>query len=204
MDCKGFTAVMVALLLAVASASQGADFLYIPQPAATAPADAEGILVREVTVKRGDTLSHLAKQYAGRGYYYPQILLFNSIKNPHRIYPGQVLRVPLAHKAVAVAQTQPAATAEQTVETAPEPAVEKPVKKSKRIINKPDDRSRRTAHATAAERAAYNEAKIAFSRGDCNRAITLFDSFIARYPSSTRIAEATLNRAECYLKLSGN
>lgn len=204
MDCKGFTAVMVLLLLAGAGTSQGADFLYTPQPAAAMPAETEGILVREVTVKRGDTLSHLAKQYAGRGHYYPQILLFNTIKNPHRIYPGQVVRVPLAHRAAAAAVQSPAAAAEQTIETVPAAVAEQPVKKSKRVSKKSDDRSRWTTPATAAERAAYNAAQAAFARGDCNRAITLFDSFIARYPSSTRIAEATLNRAECYLKLSGN
>lgn len=201
MDCKGFTAVMIVLLLA--GASHGADFLYTPQPAAAAPADTEGILVREVTVKRGDTLSHLAKQYTGRGHYYPQILLFNTIKNPHRIYPGQVVRMPLAHKAAAAVQS-PAAAAEQTIETVPAAVAEQTVKKSKRSSKKSDDRSHRTTPATAAERAAYNAAQAAFARGDCNRAIALFDRFIARYPSSARIAEATLNRAECYLKLSGN
>lgn len=203
MDLKGCTAVIVAFLLAGSAASYGADFLYTPQPATDT--NTEGILVREVTVKRGDTLSHLARQYTGRGHYYPQILLFNTIKNPHRIYPGQVVRVPLAHRTAAVAQTQAATTATgQTVETAPEAAAEKPVKRSKRGSKKTDDRPRRTASATAAEQAAYSTAQAAFTHGDCNRAIALFDTFIARYPSSARIAEATLNRAECYLKLSGN
>ncbi|WP_414718526.1 tetratricopeptide repeat protein, partial [Trichlorobacter sp.] len=41
----------------------------------------------------------------------------------------------------------------------------------------------------------------AYKKGDCEAAIALFDQFISRYPSSALLPEATLNRAECYLKL---
>jgi len=70
------------LLLCVvpASAAEG-DLIYRPEPATGAVPSTpdEGILVRTITIRRGDTLSRLAKQYAGKGYYYPQILLFNEI-----------------------------------------------------------------------------------------------------------------------------
>ena len=48
------------------------------------------------TIKRGDSLSKIAKQYYGDPMKYP--VLFEAsreiIKNPDLIYPGQVIRVP--------------------------------------------------------------------------------------------------------------
>lgn len=48
------------------------------------------------TVKRGDTLWGIAKQFYGNGAKYPSIFNANrgKIKNPNLIYPGQVLIVP--------------------------------------------------------------------------------------------------------------
>lgn len=45
------------------------------------------------TVKKGDTLWAIAKQYLGSGKKYPQIASENNIKNPNLIYPGQVFRI---------------------------------------------------------------------------------------------------------------
>ena len=39
------------------------------------------------TVKKGDTLWAIAKQYLGSGTKYPQIASENNIKNPNLIYP---------------------------------------------------------------------------------------------------------------------
>lgn len=49
-----------------------------------------------VTVKKGDTLSEIAKQYLGDALRYPEIFEANRpmLKDPDEIYPGQVLRVP--------------------------------------------------------------------------------------------------------------
>lgn len=47
------------------------------------------------TVKKGDTLWAIAKQYYGNGSQYPKIVAANSsIKNPNLIYPGQVFTIP--------------------------------------------------------------------------------------------------------------
>ena len=48
------------------------------------------------TVKSGDTLSAIAKRYYGNAMKYPVIFEANKpmLKNPDRIYPGQVLRIP--------------------------------------------------------------------------------------------------------------
>jgi nucleoid-associated protein YgaU len=48
------------------------------------------------TVKSGDTLSAIAKRFYGNAMKYPVIFEANKpmLKNPDRIYPGQVLRIP--------------------------------------------------------------------------------------------------------------
>lgn len=72
-------------------------FLYAPQPAASGqkPA-AQEVLVQEIEIRKGDTLYGLSRKYSGKGMYYPQILLFNSIANPNLIYPGKTLKVPVS------------------------------------------------------------------------------------------------------------
>lgn len=48
------------------------------------------------TVEKGDTLSAIAKKTLGSASRYPEIFEANKpmLKNPDRIYPGQVLRIP--------------------------------------------------------------------------------------------------------------
>ena len=75
-------------------------FLYSPKPVSAdrkAPSQ-DDVLVQEIKIQKGDTLYRLSRKYNGRGQYFPQILLFNSIKNPNLIYEGKVLRIPLAKK----------------------------------------------------------------------------------------------------------
>jgi len=55
----------------------------------------EGILVQEILVQKGDTLYGLSRKFNGRGMYFPQILLFNDIKNPNLIYYGNTLKIPI-------------------------------------------------------------------------------------------------------------
>ena len=47
-------------------------------------------------VVSGDTLSKIAKQYYGDTSKYPEICVVNQpmLKDPDKIYPGQVLRIP--------------------------------------------------------------------------------------------------------------
>lgn len=77
--------------------------LYTPQPATAelkAPPPGDGILVQEIEVQKGDTLFDLSRKFSGHGMYFPQILLFNSIKNPNMIYSGKTLRIPVTRKEV--------------------------------------------------------------------------------------------------------
>lgn len=70
------------------------DQLQVAQ-AAAAPAGAASTFY---TVKKGDTLSAIAKAQYGSANKYPQIFEANKpmLKDPDKIYPGQVLRIPPA------------------------------------------------------------------------------------------------------------
>lgn len=50
------------------------------------------------TVRKGDTLSAIAKTTLGKASRYPEIFEANKpmLKHPDKIYPGQVLRIPRA------------------------------------------------------------------------------------------------------------
>jgi len=124
---------IVAIIIGMVLPVWGGQYLYAPQPV-TPPmktTSQEGILVQEVEVRKGDTLYGLSRKLIGRGMYYPQILLFNSIKNPDLIYPGHTLRVPVTHKEASDAgrsEAKPAAPAaakatgsKKTTSPTPEP-----------------------------------------------------------------------------------
>ena len=81
------------------SSAAAADYLvYLPKPveAIDAPLSGEGVLVKKIMIQRGDTLSAISRRFSGKGSYFPQILLFNNIRNPNRIYAGRKLLVPVS------------------------------------------------------------------------------------------------------------
>lgn len=193
MHLSGVKCFVMAVLVFGATASWGADYLYAPKPF-EGEVVGDGVLVREVTVKKGDNLSRISKRYSGRDYYYPQILLFNDIKRPHWIQIGQVLRVPVSRKAAAKLGQQAAGEKKPEQKSlTQELTVDVPKKKSEK---------QRPHAGGQGEYNAYNRGLEAYKKGDCETAIAQFDQFISRYPSSALLPEATLNRAECYLKLS--
>lgn len=65
----------------------------VPQ---TAPAHVVIEQLRTASVVRGDSLWRISRRMLGQGVRYTQIYAANSaqVRNPHRIYPGQVLVVP--------------------------------------------------------------------------------------------------------------
>src|SRR6185369_9508206 len=110
------TAVAILLLAFVPAAWSQQYFLYSPKPASPDEKvqKKDGVLVQEVPVQKGDTLSGLSRKFSGHGSYFSQILLFNDIKNPNLIYAGKTLRVP-------VSKTQ----VDEKVSTAPAPKQKK-------------------------------------------------------------------------------
>lgn len=66
------------------------------QPKATAGAAPSTEPAMMVTVKKGDTLSAIAKQYLGSANRFQEVFEANRpmLKDPDEIFPGQVLRIP--------------------------------------------------------------------------------------------------------------
>ena len=76
------------------------QLLYTPQPVTPGQkvTSQDGILVQEIEVQSGDSLYKLSRKFSGRGMYFPQILLFNSIKNPNLIHTGETIKIPVTKK----------------------------------------------------------------------------------------------------------
>ena len=64
-----------------------------PESASAPPSDLEPTFY---TVKPGDSLSKIAKEFYGNAMKYPEIFEANKpmLSDPNKIYPGQVLRIP--------------------------------------------------------------------------------------------------------------
>jgi nucleoid-associated protein YgaU len=50
--------------------------------------------VTEITVERGDTLSHIAQRFMGNANRWPFLARFNNLRDPHLIFPRQRIRLP--------------------------------------------------------------------------------------------------------------
>ncbi|WP_298433675.1 LysM peptidoglycan-binding domain-containing protein [Geobacter sp.] len=209
--------------------------LYTPEPSeGKRPADPdEGVLVKRITIRRGDTLYALSRKYGGKGGYYPQILLFNLIKNPDLIYAGNKLLVPLpserkgegavrrakrkrACQAAALRREERGAKgktpAPAVKERAKEPLPPAPGPKvgggTPEPSQKPAVEALRPAPVSP-KRGEENEQTLfeagvsAYKTGAYQQSIDAFDRFLARYPSSPLVPDATLYRADALLKLAG-
>jgi len=197
------SAALVVCVLTAAAATAEQHYLYEPRPLApneqVKPDD--GVLVREVVVGRGDTLSGISKRIIGRGYYYPQILLFNRISNPHLIHTGDVLRVPV--KAVPPKTGKPHRSSKadsQKYVTSSSKSITA-VKRSDPVNPLPVERARERSVAVHPDFARGLEY---YRQGNCSSAIERFDRFLAMAPAAPEAADASLYKAECYLKLAGN
>lgn len=238
--------IVVAIVLFVDAQSGWGQqqYLYKPTPvdAETKVQGKDGILVQDVAVRKGDSLYRISRRFSGHGSYYPQILLFNDIKNPNRIYPGNVFKVPVSRHAKAGHAAQVSVEKEKAVERQSElkvpqgadaassqkpviaaPAVTSAAEMSTQDAKKIDAggtlkkrgvrektagsaKKQVTAPAAAATSASgqklFENAVKAYRQDDCRTALELFDKFLAENQTSPLAADASLYKADCYLKLS--
>jgi nucleoid-associated protein YgaU len=75
-------------------ASVNGDDLTFPAPAADEPTE---VKVEFYEIKKGDTLSAIAKEFYGDYSQYPKLFEANRdvIEDADKIYPGQKIRIPL-------------------------------------------------------------------------------------------------------------
>lgn len=257
------TAVVV-LLCSLALPAWGRPYyIYEPKPAAPEAKGQtkEGILVEEIPIQKGDTLYDISRKFSGHGMYYPQILLFNDIKNPDLIHYGDSLKVPIPKggtpERVASTRRPRAEVQKRTVKSAKKgsakaasptskkhlPAAvarktaESPIELSLSELKKIDSGKHKrrvqakNAGGTVARRGAvtkqdtaaiplpkvketaapvsamagqqlFEKAVKAYRQDECRTALELFDRYLAENPGSPMAADASLYKADCYLKLS--
>lgn len=221
---------VIALIVCIALPAWGQQYLlYSPQslPSGQKLPSKDGVLVQEITIRKGDTLYGLSRKYSGHGRYFPQILLFNSIKDPNLIYYGNTLRVPVSHKegfdkvdATSADSNQATKTTgylksppkAETGTAAMQPTAVH-TKKNQSPSSSPYTSPALPATNTKAgigsstdEEAAgaklFEAAVRAYRQDDCRSALELLDRYLAHNSGSALAADANLYKAECYLKLS--
>jgi nucleoid-associated protein YgaU len=69
-----------------------ADKASVPQTLSPTPEQPRKTVIIHIVVK-GDTLWDIAKRYVDDPFLYPQLARLSDIKNPHRIYPGNRVRI---------------------------------------------------------------------------------------------------------------
>jgi nucleoid-associated protein YgaU len=96
-NVKGVNRVVADSLIPVAAAAPPLAATPATKPAANAAASPAVERTEYYEIKRGDTLSAIAKQYYGKASAYTKIFEANRelIKDPDKIYPGQKIRIPL-------------------------------------------------------------------------------------------------------------
>jgi len=172
-------------------------YLYKPEKAQSknVPAPGDGVLTKTITIRKGDTLSRLSRRYGGRSAFFPQILLFNRIKNPDLICTGAMLKVPV---------TRPEGSSTSVNEDlgnvrkkAPSTKKGPTVLEKLRIFSAPVTNDKAGQHL-------FKRGVNAFERGNYRLALEIFDDYLSAYPNSPNASEAALYQAECYMKLSGH
>jgi LysM repeat protein len=192
------TASSLLAILTMPVLSPAAEYLlYTPHPVDVAqapPSPDKGVLVRSITLKRGDTLAAISKKFSGKGRWYPQILLFNSISNPDLIYAGEKLLVPVpAGKVQAITAIK--TPHRETHRSAGEKVAQRKVVGKIRHAGK--------GSVVTDEQALFQKARRAYLRKNYQRAAAAFEMFLQKFPHSPLAADAALGRADCFRHLAG-
>jgi LysM repeat protein len=185
----------IVLFLGLLTVSAWADeyFQYLPSTlqSETTPTREDAVLVKKITIVPGDTLSKLSRHYSGTGRYYPQILLFNKISDPNRIFAGRSLLVPVS---LPVSRRKSGHAAPEVSRGSNQPDTVRVPSASHSSENE-----KRPSHA---EERLYKKAVVLLDQGECRKAIRSFSLFLKKYPDSMLAPYARLRRADCYLSLS--
>jgi len=194
---RGMTIAMVIILAAVVSQVSASEEynLYRPEKvqSQSIPAPGSGVLTKTIVIQKGDTLSKLSRRYSGRSAYFPQILLFNRIKNPDLIYAGAFLQVPLIRQVANAGQEREKPSAAKRKRHTRHKST---IRNEKRMLSAP------AVSGTAGAR-LFKHGVRAFKARHYRHAIDIFDNYLKIYPNSPNAPDAMLYRAECYMKLSG-
>ena len=179
------------------------------------PLDPNAQVLVELRVAKGDTLWKFAKRYLKRPQYYAQFLVYNDIKNPRRIYPGQTLWVPLGpvkdHPEIFSGQPMPRwILLRSDLPTPAQPAGESQAAPSSpgETVSPPQeappvhdlsvpDRPAGGRQADPAQ-AEFEQDLDLFHRGDYSAAAGKFQSFLGTYPDSPLRIKAEYYLAESY------
>jgi TolA-binding protein len=157
------------------------------------PAPGSAVLTKTIVIQKGDTLSKLSRRYSGRSAYFPQILLFNRIKNPDLIYAGAFLQVPLISQVANAGQEREKPSAAKSKRHTRRKST---IRNEKRMLSAPADSGINGARL-------FKHGIRAFKARHYRHAIDIFDNYLKIYPNSPNAPDAMLYRAECYMKLSG-
>jgi TolA-binding protein len=194
---RGMTIAMVIILAAVVSQVSASEEynLYRPEKvqSQSIPAPGSAVLTKTIVIQKGDTLSKLSRRYSGRSAYFPQILLFNRIKNPDLIYAGAFLQVPLISQVANAGQEREKPSAAKSKRHTRRKST---IRNEKRMLSAPADSGINGARL-------FKHGIRAFKARHYRHAIDIFDNYLKIYPNSPNAPDAMLYRAECYMKLSG-
>lgn len=217
------------LSLASLAPAGGAEYLrYAPQPSDGKPMSGpkEGVLVKRITIEKGDTLYSLSRRFSGKGTYFSQILLFNEITNPNLIYAGNRLLVPLNpgqgesvapsprhagpsaqgksdNKRLAAIPTVPKEK-KQVAKVPAAPVVPAlPSKVSQPVTPKVVSSPPSVRPFDENEQTLFEKGVTAYKSGQYQQSLDAFDRFLARYPESPLLPDATLYRADALMKMAG-
>jgi LysM repeat protein len=176
------------------------------------PAPQDIKVLSRATIRKGDSLWRISKRVFGRGAYYPQLLAFNAIENPDRIYEGESLLLPtgtLAHHPELAARLA-GKTATVVFPSPPAPAgaasaVSPPVRVGRETAPRTKEVRGKTAAASArADNGEETEARTILSwadQGKCENVIAAAERFVSRHPDSAHLAAVLWHQAECHRSL---
>ena len=54
----------------------------------------KSVVIQEYKVKKGDTFTHLSRQFYGSIRYYKQLMEYNKITNPNSLRVGKTVKIP--------------------------------------------------------------------------------------------------------------